>query len=246
MDATTALIFETSTPRATLALVRPGGWAEQRDFTSDRSHNAALFAPLRELLSAGDPQEIRLIIVGSGPGSYSGTRVGIAAGQGVAIARACPVVAVPSILAVPAADHGTPCLAIGDARRGGYWTANLENPLPELTDANGLASKIREALADGRSVFTFEDPTRFPLPLELRDQIRPESPDAVRLWRAWESATPEARAGWLAEPPQPIYLKPPHITPAKKRTLIPQLSFPKNNHLSAANPYRQSTAEGPS
>ncbi len=218
MAAASALIFETSTPSASLALAGPDGTLHRRDFTSDRSHNAALFAPLAELL--GDPvQEIRIVVIGSGPGSYSGTRVGIAAGQGVAIARGCPAVAVPSILGTPSAENGAACLAIGDARRGSYWVARIANsdlPAdPELIDAAGLQEIVAHATATGTPVITFEEPAKFPLPPELIAAIRQEIPDAVRLWHAWTAAPAAARARWQSAPPQPIYLKPPHITPAK-------------------------------
>lgn len=218
------LILETSTPQASLATVEPGGRTEQREFTSDRSHNAVLFSPLRELLDARETTEIGLVLVGSGPGSYSGTRVGIAAAQGVAIASGCPAVAVPSILAVPSARDGSACLAIGDARRGSYWTAGVEGSDtpqdPVLTDADGLLASVKGALAAGTTVVSFEDPERFPLPDELKRQVRLEFPSAERLWRVWLSAPPEARERWMSKVPQPIYLKPPHITPAKRSWLV--------------------------
>ncbi|MGC4013199.1 MAG: hypothetical protein QM755_01595 [Luteolibacter sp.] len=69
----------------------------EREFCSDRSHNAVLLGPLGELMAGLSPEDIGLVLVGSGPGSYSGTRVGIAAAQGVALAAGCPVVAVPWI-----------------------------------------------------------------------------------------------------------------------------------------------------
>jgi tRNA threonylcarbamoyl adenosine modification protein YeaZ len=219
MIGTFTLVIETSTPRASLATIGPGGHLEQREFTSDRSHNAVLFSPLKELLDARDGVEIGLVLVGSGPGSYSGTRVGIAAAQGVAIACGCPAVAVPSILAVPSAQGGAPCLAIGDARRGSFWTARMENSRllaePELTDASGLEAIVSGAIADGLAVFSFEEPGRFPLPPELQSQVRLEFPNAQRLWQAWLATPPETREKWLTESPQPMYLKPPHITPAK-------------------------------
>jgi tRNA threonylcarbamoyl adenosine modification protein YeaZ len=219
MIGTFTLVIETSTPRASLATIGPGGHLEQREFTSDRSHNAVLFSPLKELLDARDGVEIGLVLVGSGPGSYSGTRVGIAAAQGVAIACGCPAVAVPSILAVPSAQGGAPCLAIGDARRGSFWTARMENSRllaePELTDASGLEAIVSGAIADGLAVFSFEEPGRFPLPPELQAQVRLEFPNAQRLWQAWLATPPETREKWLTESPQPMYLKPPHITPAK-------------------------------
>lgn len=224
MNDMLTLILETSTPRGSLAVVMPDGHLEQREFTSDRSHNAVLFPPLKELLDARGEREIGQVIVGSGPGSYSGTRVGIAAAQGVAVASGCPAVALPSILAVPSAEGGGACLAIGDARRGSFWTAkvaNLRMPCePVLTDAAGLEEIVRAAIQEGTTVFSFEDPLRFPLSNELSGEVKLEFPDARRLWQAWQAADEECRARWAAAIPQPIYLKPPHITPAKRSWLV--------------------------
>ncbi len=224
MSGTFSLVIETSTPYASIALVGPDGVMEQRGFSSDRKHNALLFAPLEELLHGAGRRNIGLVLAGSGPGSYSGTRVGIAAAQGVAIAMDCPAVAVPSILAVPAADGGAACLAIGDARRGAFWCARVENfrllDEPALCDAAGLAAVVAEAGAAGITVFSFEDPGRFPLPDGLALIVRLEFPDATRLWQAWEKSDTLTRAKWSAEIPQPLYLKPPHITPAKRLPLV--------------------------
>ena len=186
MSGAFALVFETSTPRASLALADPNGVRKELGFCSDRNHNAMLFEPLSELMEEAGRREIGLVLVGSGPGSYSGTRVGIAAAQGVAIALGCPAVAVPSILAVPSAEGGAPCLAIGDARRGSYWTTRVENSRllsePALCDASGLQAWVSQALADGIPVFFFEEPGRFPLPEELAAQVslgRRKEVDAV-------------------------------------------------------------------
>ncbi len=224
MSETFTLILETSTPRASLAGVEADGSVVEREFTSDRSHNAVLFAPLAEVLDGRRTPRVGLVLVGSGPGSYSGTRVGIAASQGVAIASGCPAVAVPSLLAVPCAEDGAACLAIGDARRGSYWHAEIIGGQmkggPELTDAAGLVEIVAEAAEAGVRIFSFEDPVRFPLPAELAGKVRLEFPDAGRLWRAWEATDAGTRRRWLEETPQPIYLKPPHITPAKRPWLV--------------------------
>lgn len=218
------LVFETSTSHASLARITPEGTIERRDFTGDRSHNAALFAPLGELIDGCENQPIGLVLVGSGPGSYSGTRVGIAAAQGVALASRCAAAAVPSILGVPSAEYGAACLAIGDARRGSYWAASIDQCRllgePELMEADELEIAVEQAIAESRVVFSFENPDRFPLSPELKDQVRLEVPDAARLWRAWNLAGLNARTLWMACSPQPIYLKPPHITPAKRPWLI--------------------------
>ncbi|HSP44157.1 MAG TPA: hypothetical protein VLO11_14880, partial [Luteolibacter sp.] len=176
------------------------------------------FEPLEELLEGRQPHD--LVLVGSGPRSYSGTRVGIAAAQGVAIAMGCPAIAVPSILAVPAAEHGARCLAIGDARRGSFWTAIIDSLAimqePVLCDAAGLLDQLSTA-ANDTPVFSFEDPARFPLPPEIKARVSLQFPDATRLWHAWQATDDETRRAWSAEIPQPLYLKPPHITQAKSR-----------------------------
>ena len=114
VPASLTLVLETSTPHASLGLADGAGGFSETGFQSDRNHNALLFGPLAELLAEKDPAEIGLVLVGSGPGSYSGTRVGIAAAQGVAMVSGCRTVAVPSILAVPSVeeDPGRECLAV--------------------------------------------------------------------------------------------------------------------------------------
>ena len=224
MQPAVTLIFETSTPQASIVLVGPDGFMEQREFCSDRNHNALLFAPLQDLLAGNGRSPISLVLVGSGPGSYSGTRVGIAAAQGVAIAAGCPAVAVPSILAVPSARDEAACLAIGDARRGSFWTAMMENhsltTAPALCDIAELTALISNAANVGIPVVSFEEPGRFPLPAELSEMVLLEFPDAARLWKVWQGTDEETRLKWSAEIPQPLYLKPPHITPGKRQSLI--------------------------
>lgn len=218
MPRDAVLVVETSTPVASIALIGADGAIDCRTFQSDRSHNAALFGPLRELLAG---RTVGLVLVGSGPGSYSGTRVGIAAAQGVAIAMACPAVAVPSILAVPSAENGNACLAIGDARRGTFWTAAIENQAlagpPALCDEESLRTEVARACSSGMKVFSFEDPARFH---PQGGAIALEYPDAAGLWRAWLAADESTRSAWLATPPQPLYLKPPHITKGKRASLL--------------------------
>lgn len=218
-----SLVLETSTPHASIARVQADGTAVLREFQSDRNHNAMLFRPMEELMRMEGPP-VDLVLVGSGPGSYSGTRVGIAAAQGVAIALACPAVAVPSIVAVPSADDGAKCLAIGDARRGAYWWAWVEDFQmagdPMLGDASELLEAVRSAAESGNPVFAFEELERFPLPSELIGVIKTEFPDAIRLLHAWNSASEDRRNQWGRQVPQPIYLKPPHITPGKRPSLL--------------------------
>ncbi|QTN33479.1 tRNA (adenosine(37)-N6)-threonylcarbamoyltransferase complex dimerization subunit type 1 TsaB [Akkermansiaceae bacterium] len=206
------LILETSTDAASIALAVDGGIVAERGFVSDRRHNALLFSPLSEILGIHGRRPFDGVLVGSGPGSYSGTRVGIAAAQGAALAAGCKAVAVPSLLATPQALSGKPCLAVGDARRGSFWLARMEGGEllngPELTDRIGFESALARAREDGSVVFCMDRISGVEIP-----QTRPT---AAGLWQVWQAAPPQTRAIWAGKTPQPIYLAPPHITPSKK------------------------------
>lgn len=203
------LIFETSTDTASLALAVDGRIVIERSFTSDRRHNALLFGPLAEIVEEYGSRHFDMILVGSGPGSYSGTRVGIAAAQGAGLVSGCRTIAIPSVLATATALSGKPCIAVGDARRGSYWIANINGGElvngPTLTDGVGFQA----ALDLNPSRFSMEPIRSFNIPLE--------QPSAHGIWQVWENASSELQDAWTTKPPQPIYLAPPHITPSKKQ-----------------------------
>ncbi len=210
------LLIETSTDAASIALAIDGRLADERSFVSDRRHNSLLFGPLAELIEAHGRRSFEAVLVGSGPGSYSGTRVGIATAQGAALVAGCKAVAVPSILATPAATSGESCFAFGDARRGSYWISRIEGghllSLPELTDETGLDFALGRAWESGTTCFSIEPVARKAIPLQR--------PTAAGLWEAWQTASPQTRAQWAGQIPQPIYLKPPHVTESKNKEVF--------------------------
>jgi tRNA threonylcarbamoyladenosine biosynthesis protein TsaB len=208
------LCLETSTPRASIAILRGRDVLFEAAFTSDRSHNAGLFHPLQEALKVlPEGEKLATVIVGTGPGSYSGTRVGIAAAQGVAMVHGCPAVGISSLAAVACLDFSQEALAIGDARRGSAWWVKVEAgkivDAPELLPTVELAGVL--AQSSGLPVFTLEHPGS----LGLSQAVILEEPDAVRLGQAWLQLADSDREALLASPPQPVYLQPPHITEAK-------------------------------
>lgn len=206
------LLIETSTDKGSVALARDRKVVEEFSFTSDRRHNALLFEPLSKLIESMGCVNFDAVLVGTGPGSYSGTRVGIAAAQGAALVAGCKAVGVPSVLATAEACSGKACMCVGDARRGAFWTAAIDEGSlaegPDLTDEIGLGSAMERAEAGGRAVFCMD---------EIRGQNTTISyPTAAGLWAAWNTASPQTRVTWAGSVAQPIYLKPPHITPAGK------------------------------
>lgn len=65
--------------------------------------------------------DITNVVVGVGPGPFTGLRVGIATAQAFALARGIPVYGICSLDAV-AYEFGQPCIVVTDARRKElYW-----------------------------------------------------------------------------------------------------------------------------
>jgi hypothetical protein len=78
-----------------------------------------------------------------------------------------------------------------------------------------LEAEIEAALAQGIAVFSLEPVDRLGLPLELVASITVEHPEARQLALAWSNLSAEEASRISALPPQPVYLRPPHITKAK-------------------------------
>ncbi len=216
----TVLAIETSSPEASIALWSDGAWLFEAEFLSDRSHNCMVFEPLASALAALEGRDLSCVVVGTGPGSYSGTRIGIAAAQGVAIAKSCPVAGLGSLAATPAAYSKTtekPVMAIGDARRGLYYLSTIiasgEASEPELMDAETLKRRLAEA-AD-HDVFTLDEPAKLGLDEDVQMGIRPSRPDARLLLELWLELDSGRQQELLARPLAPTYLRAPFTSKAK-------------------------------
>ncbi|MEM6911235.1 MAG: tRNA (adenosine(37)-N6)-threonylcarbamoyltransferase complex dimerization subunit type 1 TsaB [Verrucomicrobiota bacterium] len=185
------LAIETSTPRGSVAVAAEGEVVFAEEFVTKRSHNAALFAPLGRALQRAGPH-LSGVVVGLGPGSYTGIRIGIAAAQGVSLARAIPVVGAASLSGLP--GKGT---LVGDARRDSFFLQERGGG-PEIMDEMAFRERI-EASPDQPWV-TFD--ARVPLCLE---QIEIAQPSAQVLAIAPLDFSKE-------QPIEPIYLRAPFVT----------------------------------
>jgi len=111
------LAFDTATSVATAALVRDGEVLGER-----ASRAVRVLADADDLLrEAGkDRSELGGIVVGVGPGSFTGLRLGIAAARGLAFALDLPVAGVSTLDALAAGAPGA--LPIIDAGRREVFT----------------------------------------------------------------------------------------------------------------------------
>lgn len=213
----TILAIETSVPRATISLWHGREIIFAEEFTTDRNHNSMIFNPLEQALSILKGDKLSMVLAGTGPGSYSGTRVGIAAAQGIAIAHHCPAVGIGSLAATPEARDTTPSMAIGDARRGLYFisqiTASGEAMDAELMDGDTLRHRLTEA--EDVRLFTLDDPAQLNLSDELSRRVVRTLPEAKWLVDIWRKLDQTRRDKLILKPLAPAYLRPPFTSKAK-------------------------------
>ncbi len=122
------LALDTSTTRGSVALLRDAESLGDESFVRARSGDG-LFEALATLLrrAALPATAIELIGVGTGPGSFTGIRAGIAAARGLALPSKLPIKGISSFdalarTALPEMTADVVCV-LGDARRGEVYSA---------------------------------------------------------------------------------------------------------------------------
>ena len=129
------LALDTTTRDGSVALVDEHHVIEERRGDAVRSHAERLPGELVALAGAHrlSVSEIDLFAVASGPGSFTGLRIGIATIQGLALATGRRIVAVSALEALAGSAASTPATFVAawmDARRQEVFTA-----LYRITDA---------------------------------------------------------------------------------------------------------------
>lgn len=144
------LVIDTSSPRSALALVADGR-AVAEDVVPDGRERDLPDRVLRLV----EPRRLTAVVVSLGPGSFTGLRVGVSYGVGLAMGLEVPLLGVGS-LELQAARAAEPATPLVDAGRGRlYW---------------------REAGTEPR----LGDPSELPRALPAVGWLRPATADAVR------------------------------------------------------------------
>ncbi|HEY2712684.1 MAG TPA: tRNA (adenosine(37)-N6)-threonylcarbamoyltransferase complex dimerization subunit type 1 TsaB [Chthoniobacterales bacterium] len=194
------LALELSSAIGGIAFCDQGELREFRIFPADRKDSGFFYQNLQEIYQAAAPPDV--LVVGLGPGSYAGVRIAIATALGLRAATGAKLLGLPSIVAFDEAAY----FVIGNARRGTFYFASVANGQclegPTLGTAEEIRVKVQKS--DRLPIFATEHLMEF-------DGISIEHPSALRL------AELALRAKDFSEEPlQPIYLRAPYITTAKK------------------------------
>lgn len=197
------LAIETSSSMGSIAIGNDKVVVQSIELKAGQRHSAGLFPALTRL---GLPRlKLRRVIVGIGPGSFSGIRVGIAAAQGIALVQDVPIFGICSAWSAAVQHpHVTRLGVFADAKRreafctafaaGGFDRATYLLPMAEIEDH---ASKFTLAVSAE------------PLP-GIATRVYPRARDLLGF--------PENFPGWITQYPlEPIYLREPAIALPQSR-----------------------------
>ncbi|MEQ1752153.1 MAG: tRNA (adenosine(37)-N6)-threonylcarbamoyltransferase complex dimerization subunit type 1 TsaB, partial [Prosthecobacter sp.] len=200
------LAIDLSSARGVIAVMRGGEVIFDAAFQSERSHNAQVFAPLTEALAViGDDKAV--IAIGTGPGSYTGVRISIAAAHGIALSRDWSVVGWPSIATVDLPIYHV----LGDARRGQFYTAQIADGRLVAGAEVMTAEAAKAQMANGGIWLSLD--AKSPLGIE---QVMLHQPSAINLGQLIGKLS-EAELETLSSASlEPIYLQEAFITVTKK------------------------------
>jgi tRNA threonylcarbamoyl adenosine modification protein YeaZ len=118
------LAIDTSTSRTSVAIIENGTVVYSGYKDGATAHGPSLPALVQEALAVSDIDEV---VVGMGPGPFTGLRVGIAFAQSFALARAIPVRGVCSLDAIAAQIQEADFIITVDARRKEVYWARYTN-----------------------------------------------------------------------------------------------------------------------
>jgi len=217
------LAIDTSTPDLVTGLVdTTTGNTHDRVIPGTRAHNEQLTPTVRALLADAGVTfpDLDAVVVGCGPGPFTGLRVGMASGAAFGDALGIPVHGVCSHDAIARRLPAGRALVATDARRREIYWATYDDGV--RTTGPGVDKPAELAVPHDVDVISVPGHLAAQLPEALQDLPRHDlAPDAASLVAVADlAATPE--------PLVPLYLRRPDAVPPKavpKSPAIPEVEL---------------------
>lgn len=223
----TVLAIDTSMQACSAALSIDGrsvGRFEERE----RGHAEAIVPMIADVMKDAGVgfADLDKLAVSTGPGTFTGVRVGIATARGLALAAGLPligrsglVVMAQQVVAARSKDETSDILIAADARRGQiYWALFDHSGCQRTEPAANTAFEIVSCLPHGQTAVagtgallvmeTAEDMAR-----DVVVAVPNLLPDAAALAKMAEGIRPGA------SPVNPLYLRPPDAKPQASKVL---------------------------
>ena len=156
--------LESSALTASVAIMEDEQLVAEYTVNYKKTHSQTLLPMINEIMDmlGMECNEIDIIAVSSGPGSFTGLRIGIATGKGIALATDKAMIAVPTLKALSynvreCVDSSTLVIPIMDARReslycAAYIFSETENEILKSTllTYKELIGKIQNLISENK------------------------------------------------------------------------------------------------
>lgn len=151
------LAIDTAAPRLALALLKAEGTVESLVEPMAQGQAERIFPAIAELLARNGVvySDLARVAVTTGPGSFTGLRIGLSAARGLGLALGIPVIGVPSLLALSLGAQCEPLAVLLDARRGEAYVQIFSGPaIPTRPPALLPMADARALVPAGADVVT--------------------------------------------------------------------------------------------
>lgn len=222
------LAIDCATNACSAALWLGGEPGPARHALMRRGHGEALMPMVAEVMGmAGlDFAGLRAIAVTTGPGAFTGIRIGLSAARGFALAAGLPVIGVTTLEAVAAAQDsdGHPLLIALDSKRDDIYVQLFgADGAPQSEPLSLLPEEVGEILPAAQTVALAGDMADAVLrALADRDPpllrlAGPDLPDAAVVARIAARRFASRPMAADSPPPAALYLRPPDAIPKADR-----------------------------
>lgn len=168
--------MDTSTELGSVAVVEDGELRAEVSARVRAKHGETLLPLIQQALAHASIERgaIDLLAVGIGPGSFTGTRIGVATAKGLAIALDRPLIGVVSLTAIARAAPGRWIAPVVDAHKGEVYLSVFERGVERLAPLHAppaeAAARARAVAGDEPLVVCGSGVRRYP---ELADLLAP-------------------------------------------------------------------------